>query len=71
MDLFLATTAASKRHTQEIGLLIAAIGGVFIILSAAFGLRSMSRMVERATMILAGILITVGLIVQFVAVHSK
>jgi uncharacterized YccA/Bax inhibitor family protein len=62
--------AAQKRHLTEIGLGIAAVGGIALVLAGAFGLRSMSRAVERTTIIAAGILLTVGFIVQFFGVHG-
>jgi hypothetical protein len=72
MDLVFATAAAAnKRHMQEIGLAIAAVGGLAVILSGAFGLRSMSRMIERATMIVAGVLLTVGFVIQLYGLHSS
>jgi hypothetical protein len=70
MDLFLAATAAQKRHIQEIGLAIAVVGGLAVLLSGVFGLRSMSRFTERSTMIVAGILLVVGFAVQLVALHT-
>ncbi|HEY7947991.1 MAG TPA: hypothetical protein VID75_09950 [Acidimicrobiales bacterium] len=70
MDLLLVATAAQKRHLQEIGLAIAAVGGVAIILSGVFGLRSMSRVAERSTMIVAGVLLVAGLILDLLAVHG-
>lgn len=70
MDLILAVTAAQKRHMQEIGLAIAAVGGIAIVLSGVFGLRSMSRLAERATMVVAGTLLAVGFVVQLLALHS-
>jgi hypothetical protein len=71
MHFFLAATAAQKRHMQEIGLVIAAIGGVVVVLSGIFGLRSMSRLVERSTMIVAGVLLAAGFAVQLLALHSS
>jgi hypothetical protein len=55
---------------QEIGLVIAAVGGVAVILSGVFGLRSMSRASERSTMIVAGVLLTVGFAIQLLALHT-
>jgi uncharacterized YccA/Bax inhibitor family protein len=71
MDLVLAVTAAQKRHLQEIGLVIAAVGALAVVLSGVFGLRSMSRVVERSTMILGGVLLGVGFIVQLLALHGS
>jgi len=70
MDLLLVVTTAQKRHLQEIGLVIAAVGGVAVILSGVFGLRSMSRVVERSTMVVAGVLLVVGFILQLLAAHG-
>ncbi len=71
MHLLLVTTAAQKRHLQEIGILIAGVGGVAVFLSGLFGLRSMSRTVERATTMVAGVLLTVGFIIELYGLHSK
>jgi hypothetical protein len=71
MHLFLVVTAAQKRHLQEIGILIAGIGAVAVFLSGLFGLRSMSRVVERATMMVAGVLLTVGFIIELYGLHAK
>jgi hypothetical protein len=71
MDIVLATAAANKRHMQEIGLVIAMVGGLVVLLSAAFGLRSMSRLIERSTMMAAGALLAVGFILQLLALHSS
>ena len=72
MDFVLATAAAAnKRHMQEIGLIIAMVGALAIILSGAFGLRSMSRMIERSTMIVAGVLLGVGFVLQLYGLHSS
>jgi len=71
MELFLAVTAAQKRHLQEIGVLIAAVGGLAVVLSGVFGLRSMSRVVERSAMIVAGVLLIAGFVVQLLALHSN
>jgi hypothetical protein len=70
MDLVLAVTAAQKRHMQEIGLAIAIAGGVAVVLSGVFGLRSMSRVTERSTMIVAGVLLAAGFVVQLLALHG-
>jgi len=70
MEILLVVTAAQKRHMQEIGLAIAIVGGIAVILSGVFGLRSMSRVTERSTMIVAGALMAVGFIVQLLALHG-
>jgi len=70
MSFVLAAATTQRRHMQEIGFLIAAAGGVAVVLSGVFGLRSMSRMTERSTMVVAGVLLTVGLVMQFFALHS-
>ena len=70
MDLVLAVTVAQKRHMQEIGLAIAAVGAVVVVLSGIFGLRSMSRVAERSTMIVAGVFLAAGFVVQLLALHS-
>jgi ethanolamine utilization microcompartment shell protein EutS len=70
MTLILAATMAQKRHMQEIGLIICAVGAVVIVLSGAFGLRSMSRAVERSTMVVAGVLLAAGFVVQLLAIHT-
>jgi uncharacterized membrane protein YccC len=70
MDFVLAVTAAQKRHLQEIGLAVAIVGGLAVILSGVFGLRSMSRVAERSVMIAAGILLAVGFAVQLWALHG-
>jgi hypothetical protein len=70
MDLALAVTAAGKRHMQEIGLALAVVGGIAVIVSGAFGLRSMSRVAERSMMIVAGVLLVAGFAVQLLALHG-
>jgi hypothetical protein len=71
MDLILALSASGRRHLQEIGLIVCVVGGVAVILSGAFGLRSMSRFAERTMMIVAGVLLFAGFIVQLVAVRGR
>jgi uncharacterized YccA/Bax inhibitor family protein len=71
MLIFLATTAAHRRHLQEIGLVICGLGALAVLLSGAFGLRSMSRAVERSTMVVAGLLLGVGFLLQLLALHSS
>jgi hypothetical protein len=70
MLTLLATTAAQKRHLQEYGLIICMVGALAVLLSGAFGLRSLSRAVERSTMIVAGVLLGVGFALQLLAIHS-
>jgi hypothetical protein len=70
MLILLATTAAQKRHLQEYGLIICMVGALAVLLSGAFGLRSLSRAVERSTMIVGGLLLGVGFVLQLLAVHS-
>jgi hypothetical protein len=70
MVLILAVTAMQKRQMQEIGLGLAILGALAVLLSGVLGLRSASRVVERSTMIVAGVLLAVGFAVQLVAVHS-
>jgi hypothetical protein len=64
------TSAAQKRHMQEIGLALAFFGALAVILSGVFGLRSMSRTAERSAMIVAGVLLAAGFIVQLLALHG-
>jgi len=70
MDFVVAVTVAQRRHMQEIGLALAIVGGLAVILSGAFGLRSMSRTAERSVMIVAGVLLVAGFVVQLLAVHG-
>ena len=70
MDLLLTLTAAQKRHVEELGLLLCLVGGVAVLLSAAFGLGSMSRLAERTTMVVAGGLLIIGFALQIVANHG-
>jgi hypothetical protein len=70
MHLIMAVTVAHKRHVQEIGLLIACVGAVAVVLSGAFGLRSMSRLAERSMMIVAGVLLGAGFGVQLLGIHG-
>jgi len=46
------------------------VGGLAVILSGVFGLRSMSRTAERSVMIVAGVLLVAGFVVQLLAVHG-
>ncbi len=66
-----ASTATQKRHLQEIGIAICALGAVAIVLAGTFGLRSMSRAVERGTMIVAGILLAIGFVLQVLGIHGS
>ena len=70
MNILLVVTVAQKRHMQEIGLILAMVGAVAVVLSGIFGLRSMTRTVERSTMIVGGVLLGVGFIVQLLALHG-
>lgn len=65
-----AANSASKHHELEIGLIICLIGGVAVALAGVFGVRSMSRVAERSTMIVAGVLIALGFLIQVLAVHG-
>ena len=65
-----AASSNSKRHEQEIGLAIALIGGAVVALSGILGVRSMSRVAERSTMIVAGILLAIGFLIQLLALHG-
>ena len=49
---------------------LAVLGGVAVILSGVFGLRSMSRVTERSTMIVAGVLLVVGFVLELLAAHG-
>lgn len=66
----LAVTATQKRDMQEIGLGIVFLGALAVLLSGALGLRSASRVAERSVMMVAGILLAVGFVIQLLAVHS-
>ncbi len=65
-----AATATQKRHLQEIGLAICAVGAVALLLAGTFGLRSMSRTIERGTMIAAGALLAIGFVLQVLGIHG-
>lgn len=56
---------------QEIGLVVAGVGALAVLLSGLFGLRSMSRALERSTMAVAGVLLGAGFVIQFLAIHSS
>jgi hypothetical protein len=76
MDLILAAgkaaaKTASNRHTQEIGVLIALVGGLVLVLSGVLGLFNAERWVERSATILAGVLLAVGMIVLFFGLHHS
>jgi len=66
----LATTVAQKRHLQEIGLVVAIVGAGVVILAGFFGLRSFSRLTERSTLILGGLLLAIGFVIQLLSIHS-
>jgi hypothetical protein len=61
--------AVQSRHLQEIGLLVAALGGVALVVAAALALGSARREVERGIVIAAGALLVVGFLVQAYGVH--
>jgi hypothetical protein len=70
MDLVIAAANAKNHHLQEIGIVISAVGALGVVLSGLFGVRSMSRLVERSTMMVGGLLLGVGFIVQLLALHG-
>lgn len=65
-----AGKAASARHTQEIGVLIAMVGGVILIVSGVLGMLNFERRTERLATVLAGLLVTVGMLVLFFGLHK-
>jgi hypothetical protein len=75
MDLFLAagkaaTKASSSRHTQEIGVLIAMVGGLVLVISGILGMLNFERRTERLVTIVAGVLLAVGMLVLFLGLHK-
>jgi hypothetical protein len=74
MDLILAAgkaagKAASSRHTQEIGVIIALVGGLVLVVSGLLGLFNAERWVERLATIAAGVLLAVGMLVLLLGLH--
>jgi hypothetical protein len=67
--ILLTLTNVQSRHFQEIGLIVAALGGVALVVAAALGLRDASREVERGVVIAAGALLVVGFLLQGYGVH--
>jgi hypothetical protein len=70
MHFVLAVTVAQKRHMQEVGLIVGGVGAAVLVVAGVLGLMSMSRVVERSTVVIAGVLLTVGFIVQLLAIHG-
>jgi len=65
-----ALSKASARHLEEIGFLVAAIGGVALVVGAVLGLMEFGRGSELGSVLVAGILLAVGLALAIVGVHG-
>jgi hypothetical protein len=65
-----ASKAASSRHTQEIGVLIAMLGGVILVVSGVLGMLNFERRTERLATVLAGVLVTAGMLTLFFGLHK-
>jgi len=61
---------SSSRHLEEIGFLIAAIGGIAFLIAGILGIMEFSRGSERGFVTLGGILLAVGMVLAVVAVHG-
>jgi Ca2+/Na+ antiporter len=70
MHLVLIATMAQKHHQQEIGIVIGGVGALALVVAGVLGLMSMSRMVERTAIVVAGILLGAGFILQYFALHG-
>ena len=70
MITLLAIAKAQQRHLQEIGFLIAAVGGLALFVAAVLGLMSFTRRSELMMVLLSGALIAVGAVVALIGVHG-
>lgn len=71
MITVLATLSkSSSRHLEEIGFLVAAIGGVALVVGAVLGIMEFARRSELAVVLVAGVLLAVGLVLALVGVHG-
>jgi len=66
----LAIAKAQQRHLQEIGMLIAAIGGVAFVVAAVLGIMDFERRIELTVVAIAGVLLAAGAIVALVGLHG-
>jgi hypothetical protein len=61
---------SSSRHLEEIGLLIAAVGGVALVVAAILGIMEYARRTELGVVVVAGVLLAAGLVLALVGVHG-
>ncbi|HYA68355.1 MAG TPA: hypothetical protein VED63_06455 [Acidimicrobiales bacterium] len=67
--ILLTLSAAQSRHFQEYGVLVAALGGVALIVGAALGLRDENRSVGHGVVMAAGVLLVIGFVLQGYGLH--
>jgi hypothetical protein len=66
----LAMSKSQARHLQEIGFLIGAIGGLFLVIAAVLGLMEFSRRSELGLVLVSGILLIVGFVLALIGIHG-
>ncbi len=72
--LLLAASTSSSRHLQYAGLGVAGLGALALVVAGVMGLQSgrnpMLRRNERLAVIVGGVLLAIGFLVQAVGLHS-
>lgn len=67
-------TSATGRHLQYAGLIVAGLGAIALIVAGALGAQSLSRrsgvrMQEMITVMIAGLLLGVGFLIDIIGLH--
>ena len=73
MTVILALSHSTKTRLEEVGLVIAAIGGLLVAVGGASGLAGLvnnqRRRQERIAYLIGGLLVAAGLLLQLAGVH--
>lgn len=74
MNLILAASKAANattaRHLQEIGAIIAGVGALALLIAGILGFMEFERRTERLAVIIAGVLLGIGFLLQLLGLHK-
>ncbi len=75
MNVIIALSGSTAHHLLQAGLVVGAVGALALVVAGAMGLRALrtggaSRREERIALIVGGLLIAIGFVLQIIGNHT-